>query len=90
MQILIIELHLNGDRQLITAIHLCPAGQSRHENMNAPLSPKRDKIILIEQSRARSNKTEVTRKDAPKLRQFVETRPAQEAADGSQIDRAIR
>jgi hypothetical protein len=58
--------------------------------MNASFSPKRDKIILIEQSRARSNKTEVTREDAPQLRQFVETRPAEETAEGGQIDLRIR
>jgi hypothetical protein len=90
MQILIIKLDLDRDRQLISAVYLSPAGQPRHENMNASLSSERDKIILIKQGRARSNKTQVVRKNAPQLRQFVETRPAKEATYGSQINLRIR
>src|ERR1039458_1501716 len=82
LQVFKIELNLVGDRQFIAAVHLRPTGQSRYKKMNAPLSSKRDEIILIEQRRARSNKTQVTHQDAPQLRQFVEARAAKEAAYG--------
>jgi hypothetical protein len=58
--------------------------------MNAPLSPECDKIILIKQGRARSDKTQVTHKDTPQLGQFVEARSAEETADRGQVDRGIR
>ena len=57
MQILIVELYLDRDWQFITAVHLCPAGQSRHQNMNTSLGPQRHQIILVEQCRARPDKT---------------------------------
>ena len=89
LQILKIELDFGGDRQLIAAIHLCPAGQSRHENMNAPFSPERDKIILIEQGWERTNKTQVNLKNAPQLRQLVETCSTKETTNPRQVSRWI-
>jgi hypothetical protein len=50
--------------------------------MNAPLSAKRHQIILIEECRARPDKTQVARKNAPQLRQFVETRLAENLPKG--------
>jgi hypothetical protein len=48
---------VDRDWQFITAVHLCPAGQSRHQNMNTSLGPQRHQIILVEQCRARPDKT---------------------------------
>src|ERR1035437_221837 len=90
LQILIIELHFDWDRQFITAVHLRPSGQSRHQNVDSSLGPQRHKIILIEQGRTRSDKTQVARKNAPQLRQFVEAGSAKEAANRSEIDCWIR
>jgi hypothetical protein len=53
MEILIVELYLDKDRQFIAAVHLSPSGQSRHKLVNTSLSSGRNQIVLIEQCRAR-------------------------------------
>jgi hypothetical protein len=85
LQILIVELYLDRDWQFITAVHLGPAGQSRHQNVDASLGPKRNQIILIEQCRARPYKAQVSAQHGKQLRQFIEAAAAEETANGSQI-----
>jgi hypothetical protein len=58
--------------------------------MNAPLSPECYEIILVEQSRPRTDKTHVTRKDAPQLGQFVEASSAKDTAYGGHIGCGFR
>jgi hypothetical protein len=53
LQILIVELYLDRDWQFVTAVHLGPPGQSRHQSVYATFSPEQNQIILIEQSRTR-------------------------------------
>ena len=61
LQILIVELYLDGDRQFITSVHLCPAGQPGHKHVNASLGPECYQIVLVEQCWTRPDETQVAR-----------------------------
>jgi RNA-directed DNA polymerase len=76
-QVFHIQLHFYRNRQLVAAVHLCPAGESRNQFVNTLLSAQLNQVVLIEQGRARPDKTHVTYQDAPQLRQLVQTAFAQ-------------
>ncbi len=48
LQVFVIELHFEGNRQLVTAIDLRPTCETWHQQVNAPLCPKGDEVVLIE------------------------------------------
>lgn len=72
-EIIFIEFHFNGYREFIPAINLRPTRQPGNKNMDPLLSSQLNKVILIEQSRTRPDKTHIAFQDIDKLRQFIQT-----------------
>lgn len=84
LQIPLIKPHLNRNRQFITAINLCPAGQAGGQAMHLFLSPQNDQIILIEKGRAGADDAHFAGEDAEQLGEFIEAGFAEELADRCQ------
>ena len=67
VQILHVQLDFVRNRQLITPIHLRPAGQARHQRMHTLLSAQFNQVVLIEQGRAWPHKAHVAYQNARQM-----------------------
>lgn len=54
-KIIMIKLHLNGNRQLIPAVYLRPSRKAWSQPVNPFLSSQLNQIILVEESRPGAN-----------------------------------
>ena len=83
-QVPFVKLDLDRDRQFIPAVDLCPAGQAGREMVDPFFGPQGNQVILIKESRTRTDNAHIAGQDAPQLWQFIQAGFAQELADRSQ------
>ena len=82
LQVFVVKLHFDWNRELIASVNLGPAGKPGYKHMNTALRTQGDQIFLIEQGRTRSNEAQVSYKDAEQLRQLIEACFAKKTPNG--------
>ena len=85
VEIILVKGDFYRDRQVVPAVYLRPAGDARHEQMNALASSQFDEVVLVEKRRPRPDKSHVPLQDAEQLRQFVQAVSPKDPADSCQV-----
>ena len=84
LEIVAIEHHFIGQRNLIAAIDLRPPGQARQQGVNTLLGSQRNQIVLIEQCGPWADDAHIATQNIPQLGEFIQTAAPQETAHRGQ------
>ena len=85
LEIMFIKTDFYRNRQVVPAVYLRPAGDTRYEQVNALLSSHFYEVVLVKKCRSGADKAHVTLQDAEQLRQFVQAKSPQDTADSCYI-----
>ena len=89
-EVVLVEFDFLFNRERVASIDLGPSRQTRCEHVNTAPSSQLNQVLLVEERGSRPDQGDITFEDGNQLRELIQAKPSQEAADWRQVVPRVR